>query len=885
MNATRFQKVKDIFAEAVEQSPADRAGFLRERCGTDENLLREIESLIAAHEEPANLIEANALNFAENGGNYQGKTFGNYKIVREIGHGGMGAVFLAKRADGEFDQQVALKIVRQTIASNELERHFRRERQILASLNHPNIAKLLDGGVSENGEPFLVMEFIEGKTLLEFAADFPVQKKLELFLKICSAVAYAHRNLVVHRDIKPSNILVTNDSEPKLLDFGLAKITGDDFNAAQTATVFRAFTPSYASPEQIHGSIITTASDVYSLGVVLYELLTGVKPFHFEGKSIEEIFKTIDFQEPLRPSSVSDSKIKETEPNRETQNINKKLLVGDLDNITLKALRREPERRYKSVEAFADDIERHLKGLPVSARANTLKYRAAKFFQRNKIIVSAAGLVVSALVFGLAIALWQANAARLQRDRAEKRFSDVRELSNALLFKITPKIERLNGSMEAREALVGESLKYLDSLASESSEDLTLQSELAAAYEKIGDLQGNPTNPNFVEFEGALKSYEKANQMRRNLIEKNANDADSLQKLAENHRVLGNIYSQTNDIEASSKNTVAALQIYAQLVAENPLSSDLRFSLAKVNYDFGLNLQSNKKHSESLAYFEKAKTLLAEINREKPDQLEILQTTAEVKIQNAYALSWAERQPEAETEAKEAILICQRLIAENPNNVAVRGSMWLTLWLTSGIYQEQNDKFAYEFALKALKIVEETVARDGANIRAKQQLAKSYSTLGQTATTIGKSAEAVSYLEKSCRMLREITETTAKNTRLKSDLALALRRFGGAKTEIGALDDALVSLREAEKLYLEILRIAPDDRRSNRNLADTYEQFGNTFGKLYEKTKTDENRLAAKSSYQKAFDILSRLESQNALAEADRKYLAKMKSAVEKYQR
>ncbi|MFN2502012.1 MAG: tetratricopeptide repeat protein, partial [Pyrinomonadaceae bacterium] len=394
-------------------------------------------SLLAAYDEPENLIEKNsfdlAANIASNGRSVAGKQFGNYKIIREIGRGGMGAVFLAERTDGEFEQQVALKIVRQTFADTELVKRFRRERQILANLNHPHIAKLLDGGVSEMGEPFLAMEYVEGEPLLEFAEkeNLKIEDRLNLFLKICSAVAYAHRNLTVHRDIKPSNILVTKDGEPKLLDFGLAKMSDPPasagvHNLTQTETAFRAFTPAYASPEQIHGKNITTASDVYSLGVVLYELLTGERPFNFENKSFEEVLRTIDATEPVRPSSVSSSRFKVQSPKSENEETNPhsagpnpQSLRGDLDTIILKALRKEPELRYESVEQFAQDIERHWNDLPILARRQTFAYRASRFVRRNKIAVGSTAFVILSLITGLAFALWQANIARAERDRAQ----------------------------------------------------------------------------------------------------------------------------------------------------------------------------------------------------------------------------------------------------------------------------------------------------------------------------------------------------------------------------------------------------------------------------------------------------------------------------------
>ena len=459
MDSANFQKIKEVFAEALEKPSKEREDFLREKCAGDAELLDEVKSLLEANDKTEKFIDQNALEnsseFAASGKHYDGTQFGNYKIIREIGRGGMGAVFLAERSDGEFEQKVALKIIRQSFGGSELEKHFRRERQILASLNHPNIAKLLDGGVSANGELFLAMEYIEGELFLNYAEDhnLEINERLNLFLKICRAVSYAHQNLVVHRDIKPANILVGKDGEPKLLDFGLARVLSENFasDAAQTETVFRAFTPSYASPEQIRGKNVSTVSDVYSLGVVFYELLTGDKPFHFEGKNIEEIIKTATENAPSFPSRAVNSEIPQSAA-RISQ------LKGDLDNITLTALRKEPERRYKSVEAFAGDIERHLQGLPISARPNTVSYRASKFLRRNKIAVAATAFIITALISGLAIALWQASVARSQRDRAEKRFSDVRQLSNALLNDIAPKIERLEGSTGAQQAVVTQSL-------------------------------------------------------------------------------------------------------------------------------------------------------------------------------------------------------------------------------------------------------------------------------------------------------------------------------------------------------------------------------------------------------------------------------------------
>ena len=410
-----WQQVKKLFAEALEQPADARAAHLDGRCNGNQILLDEVNSLLAAADEPESLIESNSIDLAQKIGAEADDIalhhFGNYRILREIGSGGMGAVFLAERDDGEFTMQVALKIVRQSIADQNIIERFKSERQILANLSHPNIAALHDGGVSDKGEPFLAMEYVDGETLTEYCDNhrLTIQERLRLFLKICSAVSYAHRNLVVHRDIKPSNILINRDGEPKLLDFGLAKAF--DIDGSKTQTALRAFTPAYASPEQIRGGNITTASDVYSLGVVFYELLTGVKPVNVEDKSFEEIVETISNHDPIKPSSTDQD---------DDRGVGSKLLRGDLDNIALTAIRKEPERRFGSVEEFANDIERHLDGRPISARANTTRYIVGKFVRRNRIAVAAGVLVSLAILIGVTISLWQGAIARREAAKSDE---------------------------------------------------------------------------------------------------------------------------------------------------------------------------------------------------------------------------------------------------------------------------------------------------------------------------------------------------------------------------------------------------------------------------------------------------------------------------------
>lgn len=473
MNEKNWHSVKEIFLAALEKDTESRAAFLDENCADNKDLREEIESLLAAHEEIEDFIEEPAFQTNElfsNDSNHIEKHFGHYKIIEEIGTGGMGAVFLAERADGEFSQKVAIKIIRQTIADSEIILRFKRERQILANLNHPNIAKLLDGGVSVSGEPFLAMEFIEGETITKFAEkqNLNLEERLKLFLKVCTAVSFAHRNLVVHRDLKPQNILVTAENEPKLLDFGLAKLLDENLlsETSQTQTAFRALTPAYASPEQLKGEPLTTASDIYSLGVIFYELLTNERPFHFEGKSLDEIIKTATISEPSPPSTNPKSKIR-----------NPKSLRGDLDNIALKSLRKEPNRRYQSVEAFADDIKNYLKALPVSARPATFRYRASKFIKRNKIQLAAASLILLSLVGGIIISAWQTQVARREKVKAETVNQFLQEIltysdnSTGLAFQ--------NGHETTVQDVLNEASKRLE------TEDLSDQTEVKAELHRI----------------------------------------------------------------------------------------------------------------------------------------------------------------------------------------------------------------------------------------------------------------------------------------------------------------------------------------------------------------------------------------------------------------
>jgi serine/threonine protein kinase len=499
----QWGQLREMFRIAIEHQPPQREAYLDQACANDPVLRVEIESLLASHERAEDFIETPAFagsvkaiteSLVEQ---TEGRRIGQYQIMREIGRGGMGTVYLAARADEQYQKLVAIKIVRRGMDSEDILRRFRNERQILANLDHPNIARLLDGGTTPDGLPYLVMEYAEGVPVTDYCDHhrLPTRVRLELFRTICEAVQHAHQNLVVHRDLKPSNILITKEGTPKLLDFGIAKVLNPELSALSTdhtSTELRVLTPDYASPEQVRGEKLTTTSDVYSLGILLYELLTGHRPYRSTSTPPHELARVICEQEPMRPSTaIANTEIVthgETKPRtitpesvssaRDTQPDKlRRHLSGDLDNIILMALRKEPVRRYPAVSQFSEDISRHLGGLPVIARKDTFAYRASKFVRRNRLGVAAAGIILLLLLGGIVATIWQARVAQREQIRAER----VSAFLEKVLTYSNPSFKapgKKGGEMTMKDVL-DEAARRLD------SDEFSSQPEAQARLEKI----------------------------------------------------------------------------------------------------------------------------------------------------------------------------------------------------------------------------------------------------------------------------------------------------------------------------------------------------------------------------------------------------------------
>lgn len=554
-----LQRIEAVFHQVIAAAESDRGELMESLCQGDADLTEEVRSLLEAAAEEERVCTATGREQRDESPHpgAVSERVGPYAIDRLIGRGGMGAVYLAHRVDGNFDQQVAIKLIDRPAGNDMFRERFRMERQILAGLNHPLIARLLDGGVTSQGDLYLVMEYVDGLPIHRYCNEKGLQlrQRLMLFKQLCEAVQFAHQQLVVHRDLKPDNVLVSDDGTPHLLDFGTAKLLspsaempGSEF----TRQGFQSFTPQYASPEQVLGHSITTASDTYSLGVLLYLLTTRTLPYTLEDFTPIEMVRVICEQPPRRPSLAANA----GEP-----------IGPDLEAILLKSLRKEPEGRYQTAAEFVADIQNFLDGRAVAARRGTLRYRAGKFVRRHILGVAGAAFLGLVLASGIAAVLWQSRIANLERRRAEARSADLRQLSNSLLSELDEAIKQLPGSTGAQHLLVTRVLDHLDRMARDAQGDRTTQLDLIDAYTRLGNIQGNGYEQNLGDRSEALASIGKAIALAQNLANAAPGDPEVLRALATAQGARGDILSETSDIQGAVTSLQAEVQTYDRLIS------------------------------------------------------------------------------------------------------------------------------------------------------------------------------------------------------------------------------------------------------------------------------------------------------------------------------
>ncbi len=539
-------RLEELFHAAVERPTSERSEFLAQACAGDLELRQALDGLLAAHGRSSTLWRRSAFHLEARGSSFDlcaprlGAYFGPYRIVRRIASGGMSVVYEAVRDDGEYEKRVAIKLVPGADDPAGAER-FRSERQILAELDHPNIASLLDGGTTSDGLPFLVMEYVDGTPIDRYVQQhgLDTEEKLRIFLEVCGAVDYAHRHLVIHRDLKPANILVMAGGVPKLLDFGIAKLLSDGTRAASVTVP--ALTPEYASPEQVLGRKVNISTDVYSLGVMLFVMLAGRLPYPPGENETAELVQAICEREPEWDQSIR----------------------GDLRSILNKALRKQPEHRYLSVEQFASDLRRFCQGLPVTARPDTFLYRAQRFVARRSVPLAAACLILIAVAAGIF-------ATVAQSRRAERRFLEVRALAHSFLFDVYDALGTRPGTLPARRLVASRAQQYLDELASDTSNDPDLTRELAESYLRLGVVRGAPYTPNLGDTPGALADYRKAQTLLESLASRFPNDPAIERQLSETYRQLSRVLSRRHEWAAALQSMRRALPIAESLARRFP---------------------------------------------------------------------------------------------------------------------------------------------------------------------------------------------------------------------------------------------------------------------------------------------------------------------------
>ncbi|MBI4747962.1 MAG: protein kinase [Acidobacteria bacterium] len=829
MTPERYQKLTELFHAALDQPPELRAAFLAQACGDDHDLQAQVEKLLARHEESGDLIDPSVrdagMKFAsttvleQEAKSMIGRQIGIYRIVKEIGRGGMGVVYQAVRTDDPHYKPVAIKILKRGMDTDSILSRFYRERRILAGLDHPHIARLLDGGTTPDGLPYFVMEYIDGQPIHTYCDTrrLSITERLKLFRTVCSAIQYAHQNLVVHRDLKPGNILVTADGTPKLLDFGIAKVIKSDESSQEDFTQVdltqpgqRPMTPAYASPEQIRGEVVTTATDVYCLGVLLYELLTGQLPYQLSASNPDETLKIICTQKPGRPSTLMNRRSKVFPKAASLQALEaaslvregtadrlRRRLTGDLDNIVLMALRKDPRRRYSSVEQFSEDIRRHLEGRPVSARQDTFGYRAGKFIQRNKLGVGVAAALTITLLGGIMTTTWQARVAQVERAKAERRFNELRKLARAFIFDFHDKIENLQGSTPARELLVKQGLEYLDNLAAEAAGDQSLQYDLAMAYQKVGDIQGRPYAPNLGDSAGAVQSYRKSLHILEKLTQDNPQNQQVAFDLSVGIERVGDILARTGDTTGAIQHYTQAFELQKTLLAAAPSNGEYQKHLAMCFTKLGDTLTTTGDLIGALDKYQQALFI-----RESLLNSALPQTP----VKRAQAVSYYRIGNTLEAIAD----LTSNRIGDLPE--------------VQAIYRE-----ALTAHQKVQAMVEELSATDHVTARTQHDLASSLIHVSKLLAKTGATQEALQTAQKALELCEKLADADPKNVEIRSQLSLTNHWFGDIDLAAGNPTRAIKKYQTALLLRETLLSTDPTNAEYRQFLVGLHQALGKVY--------------------------------------------------------
>jgi serine/threonine protein kinase len=723
MKSDRWSLIEEIFQGALERPSDARMEYAEQACGDDQQLLREVQSLLESDRDAETVLHAaiaEDLRTMTKSSSLSeiGLRLGPYLLVRELDGGGMGVVYLAVRSDDHYFQIVAIKMVRKGLESPDLVQRFRMERQILATLNHPNIGAILDGGETEDGRPFIVMEFVEGQPVTLTSQGLSIRERTELFRSVCSAVHYAHQKLILHRDIKPSNVMVTPDGVVKLIDFGISKPMEPQLVLSETTATepsSRMMTPDYASPEQIQGKELTTATDIYSLGVLLYEILAGSRPYTLRKLSPAAAERVVCEQNPRKPSSAADLS---TKVRRE--------ISGDLDRIVLTAMHVDPSQRYQSVQHLDEDLLRYLQGKPIAAKKSSMCYLLRKFVQRHKEAVVLTGCALL-LVPAVSILVYSR-----QSRIAERRAKQVRTLADSAISDMTDKLQHSSASTETQAAIFHSALRFLDGLRKSSWDDPRLLLELSKAYVRVGDLEGSPLVADLGNSNAAVTSYQEASRVA---IEANARmpGTETTEAIIETYQRLGSIEQFLGNLNEANKNYQQGLSRAQNLWRQKP-NDPVRVRL------LALNLAG-----------------LGDVN---------LWNLSPVQALDEYHAAF-------------------RIFGDHPNGAEDHDEMLIGLYLkrASALNEIGNQAEALANNRQAVALAEALVQRFPSSVQARRELFLTYENIvlplaGRDALNVGDSAEAQVYARKGLTMAQTLVDIDSKNAQALYDLTLAYTSLG-----------------------------------------------------------------------------------------------------------
>ncbi|MBK8944596.1 MAG: serine/threonine protein kinase [Ignavibacteriae bacterium] len=820
-----WEKINELFAKALELDEKNRIEFLKQNCGNDKQLFDEIISLLNEDEKIHPLLDkkASELINVEEKLNFIGQQIGNYKLIKEIASGGMGTVFLAERCDGIFEQKVALKIIKPGLSTIPIIRRFQHERQILANLQHPNIARLFDGGVTDDRRPFFTMEFVDGIPIDEYCDQqkLTIALRLKLFIKVCETVQYAHNNLVIHRDLKPNNILIQNDGTIKLLDFGISKVLSAEVDNHDLPTITQAeinlLTPEYSSPEQIKNSKVSVSTDVYSLGLILFKLLSGKSAHEFNSRTFNEFEKVICDQTIPKPSTVITNSNNEVFDNRKIHFVKlKKLLNGDLDNICQMALRKEPERRYASVEMLSYDIERYLNNLPILARKESFSYLAKKFIIRHKKAVIAnfaLFIIINGLIFYYTIQLKE------QRDKANWEARKAEQVASFLqeLFLVADPDESKGRTITARELLDRGASKLMVELEEDPEIKSQLLNTIGNVYTNLGLLNSaekifleikNKKNLSAIDKQtyvetltnlgrtyGLNGKYDLAGEIL--LVAKD----EAEKSLSAKHHLLGELYNslgthyyQIAKFDSSTKYYKKAEQNFVSNYGnENEQLSTILYNLGVLEFDKG-NLEiSDSLYRKSLEMHVKIK---GELNAQ----------TATIQNELASVLRHSGKYKEAEELYKKALNTRIKIFGNNHADIAH------TLNHLSRLYynQEQFEK-AEHLARQSLEI------RENLYDETHPEVSASRSSLAGTLMGLNKFQEA----EKLYRLAYNASKKKFGNSHPYTPALLG--NIGNSLMEQQKFDEAEKAIKESISILEKLSSYRPAFRSGRIvSLADLY---------------------------------------------------------------